>query len=221
MDYEQALRERFSCRRFLDRPVSLDQVRTLASLAQRVPSWGNTQPWKLYAVGGAKAQAVRENLVTAMQSGRSQTPDIAMPASFEGELMDRYRELGRALFRELGIGREDHNKRAAHYANNFDAFGAPCLLYVTVPRGQTSYVVLDAGAYVTGLCLAATSLGLATCVLAALARFPDEVRKVVPIPAAEAIVIGVALGHPDPEAPANRFRSQRLPLEEVLTSFDL
>jgi len=218
---EQALRERFSCRRFLDQPVALEQVRTLAALAQRLPSWGNTQPSKLYAVGGEKARAVRENLVTAMQSGSPQAPDIAMPASFEGALMDRYRDLGRALFKELGIGREDHNQRAAHYANNFDAFGAPCLLYVTVPKGQTSYVVLDAGAYVTGLCLAAASLGLATCILAALARFPEEVRKVVPIPPQEAILIGVALGYADPEAPANRFRSERLPLEQVLTSFDL
>ncbi|MEW5912867.1 MAG: nitroreductase [Thermodesulfobacteriota bacterium] len=221
MELEKTLQERFSCRRFLDRPVSLEQVRAIASLAQRVPSWGNTQPWKLYAVAGDKARAIRENLVTALQAGGPQSPDMAMPTSFEGELMDRYRDLGRAMFKVLGIGRDDHNKRAAHYANNFDGFGAPCLLYVTVPKGQTNYVVLDAGAYVTGLCLAATSLGLATCALAALARFPEEVRKVVPIPTSEAILVGVALGYADTEAPAYRFRSERLPLEQVLTSFDL
>ncbi len=221
MDLAKALDERFSCRGFLDKPVSLDQVRALVVQAQKVPSWGNTQPWRLYAVGGAKAEAVRENLVTAMQAGRQQVPDITMPASFEGELMDRYRDLGRALFKLLDIKREDHNKRAEHYAKNFNAFGAPCLLFITVPRGQTSYVVLDAGAFVSALCLAATDQGLATCVLAALARYPDEVRKVVPIPNEEAILIGVALGYPDPEAPANRFRSERLDLERVLTSFDL
>jgi nitroreductase len=221
VDFNKVLDERFSCRGFLDKPVSLDQVRAMAVQAQKVPSWGNTQPWRLYAVGGAKAEAVRENLVTAMQAGRPQAPDITMPASFEGELMDRYRDLGRGLFKLLGIGREDHNKRAAHYANNFNAFGAPCLLYITVPRGQTSYVALDAGAFVAGLCLAAASQGLASCILAALARYPDEVRKVAPIPKEEAIIIGVALGYPDPEAQANSFRSQRLELEQVLTSFDL
>ena len=221
MEYSQVVDSRHSCRGFSDTPVTRQEVAEIAALAAKAPSWGNTQPWKLYAVGGEKAKEVRRRLVEAMRAERPQDPDITMPMGFEEGMSARYKDLGRNLFKVLGIGREDAAKRSAHYANNFGAFGAPCLLFVTVPKGQTSYAVFDAGAFAHGLCLAAASRGLGTVILAALARFPEEVRAVAPIPAGEDLVIGVALGHPDPQALANRFRSARRPLEEMLETFDL
>jgi nitroreductase len=221
MDYQQVVESRYSCRGFSDAPVTADQVAQIAALAAEAPSWGNTQPWKLYAVGGDKAKEIRRRLVEAMRAERPQEPDIAMPMSFADDMSARYKDLGRALFKVLGIGREDADKRAAHYANNFGAFGAPCLLFVTVPRGQTGYALFDAGAFTHGLCLAAASLGLGTVILAALARYPDQVRAVVPIPEDQELVIGVALGHPDPQAPVNVFRSERRSLPEMLATFDL
>ncbi|MCB2191551.1 MAG: nitroreductase [Deltaproteobacteria bacterium] len=221
MEYANVVDARHSCRGFGGTPVTREQVEQIAALAAKAPSWGNTQPWKLYAVGGDKAKEIRRRLVEAMVSERPQEPDITMPIAFEQGMSARYKDLGRALFKVLGIAREDADKRAAHYANNFGAFGAPCLLFVTVPKDQTAYAVFDAGAFTHGLCLAAASLGLGTVVLAALARFPEEVRAVAPIPQEEDLVIGVALGHVDPDAPANGFRSGRRPMEEMLSTFDL
>jgi nitroreductase len=217
MEYKDVLARRYSCRRFLDKPVDAALVRELAALAQQVPSWGNTQPWKVYAVAGEQALAIRKGLVQAATTGQTEQAEIPMPPSFNGVLMDRYRDLGKAMFAVLGIGREDKDKRNAHYANNFDAFGAPVLVYVTVPAGQTPYVALDAGAFVTAFCLAASERGLATCILAALARYPQAVRAVLDIGGDESILIGLALGHPDPEAPVNSLRSDRAPVEQVLT----
>ena len=217
MEYKDALAQRFSCRCFLDKPVDAALVRELVALAQRVPSWGNTQPWKVYAVAGEPALAIRRGLVQAHTSGQAEQPDIPMPSTFEGVLMDRYRELGKALFAVLGIGRENKDERSAHYANNFDAFGASTLVYFTVPAGQTLYVALDAGAFVTAFCLAASERGLATCILAALARYPQVVRAVLNIPSEESILIGLALGHPDSQAEINHFRSSRASLEQMLS----
>jgi nitroreductase len=221
MEYQQVVADRHSCRGFLETPVSAQEVARIAELAAQAPSWGNTQPWKLYAVGGDRAREIRRRLVEALRSERPQEPDLVMPQSFAEGMSARYKDLGRALFKVLDINRDDADKRAAHYANNFGAFGAPCLLFVTVPRGQTGYALFDAGAFTHGLCLAAASLGLGTVILAALARYPDQVRAVVPLPPEEELVIGVALGHPDPQAPANAFRSTRRPLPEMLTTFDL
>jgi len=217
VEFEQAVGARYSCRRFLDRPVPEQTVRELVALAQRAPRWGNTQPWRAHAAGGQSALAIRQGLVAALQSGQAEGPEIDMPPSFSGPLMERYRGLGIELFKVLGIGREDKDKRAAHYTNNFDAFGAPALVFVTVPAQQTAYVALDAGAFITALCLAASDRGLATCVLAALARYPQVVRQHLPIPAEERLLMGVALGHPDSQAPVNQFRSPRAGLEEALT----
>jgi len=216
MEFSQAMLARFSCRRFLDAPVSAAQAKALVETAQRAPSWGNTQPWRVWVAGGQAALTIRQGLVAAVRSGQNESPDIPMPPSFEGALMERYRDMGKALFAVLGIGREDKDKRNAHYANNFNAFAAPVLVYVTVPADQTPYVIYDAGAFVNAFCLAATDQGLATCILAALARYPDVVRQSLPIPPEEKIVIGVALGQADPAAEVNRFRSDRAATEKVL-----
>ncbi|MFH1033236.1 MAG: nitroreductase [Pseudomonadota bacterium] len=217
MEFSELIAARYSCRRFLPTPVPAQTVRELVALAQRVPSWGNTQPWRVHAAGGASALAIRQGLVEALRAGQEEGPELPMPPGFSGVLMERYRGLGMALFQVLGIGRGDQDKRNAHYANNFNAFGAPTLVYVTVPADQTPYVVLDAGAFITALCLAASDRGLATCVLAALARYPSVVRQHLPIPSEERLLMGLALGHPDPQAPVNQFRSSRAALDDVLS----
>jgi nitroreductase len=166
--------------------------------------------------GGQAALAIRNGLVQAYQAGEKEAPDIAMPAQFSGAMMDRYRDLGRSLFKVLGIGREDNDKRSAHYANNYNAFGAPVLVYVTVPAGQTTYAAYDAGAFVANFCLAAADAGLGTCIAAALARYPRVVREHLPIADDESLVIGVSLGWPEAGAQVNAFRSARDPLDKVL-----
>ena len=216
MEFKDALNARYSCRRYLDKQVSAAIVEDLVAKAQKAPSWGNTQPWRVYVAGGETALAVRNDLVQAFQSDQEEAPDLVMPQTFSGAMMDRYRDLGRGLFKVLGIGREDKDKRAAHYANNYNAFGAPALVFVTVPAGQTAYAAYDAGAFAANFCLAASDAGLGTCILAALARYPQVVRQHLPIPDGESLVIGLALGWPEPGAEVNAFRSARDAVENIL-----
>lgn len=219
MEFKKLMASRYSCRCYTDQAVDDQTIRELAALAQRAPSWGNTQPGRIYAAQGEKASAIRAGLVAAVRAEQPENPEVVMPATFEGPLMDRYRQLGRSLFAVLGIGRGDHDKRGAHYANNYNAFGAPCLVYFTIPAGQTPYVVMDTGAMITAFCLAAADARLGTCIIAALARYPDEVRRHLTIPDNEKILMGVALGHPDEAAEVNQFRSKRAELDQVLTIF--
>lgn len=221
MEFRRTIEARYSCRRYLDRPVERETVLELIATAQRIPSWGNTQPWRVHAAAGQAAQDIRAGLVESYREGLSESPEVTMPQGFEGRLMDRYRHLGRGLFGALEIGRGEDQRRADHYANNFGGFGAPCLVYVTVPAGQTGYVIFDAGAFMTTFCLAAADRGLGTCVIAALARYPHAVRRVLDIGDDELILMGAALGWPDPEAPVNSFRSQREPVDQItsLTGF--
>lgn len=216
MEFNEVLKGRYSCRRYQEKPVPAALVEQLVKKAQQAPSWGNTQPWRVYAAGGQTALDIRQDLVKAHQAGEKETPDVRMPAGFSGEMMDRYRDLGRALFKVLGIGRDDQEKRSAHYANNFNAFGAPALVFVAVPAGETAYAAYDAGAFVSLFCLAAAEAGLGTCIIAALARYPQAVRRHLPIPESESLVIGLALGWPLAGAEVNAFRSGRSPLEKAL-----
>lgn len=221
MEFKDVVNGRFSCRAFLDKPVSRQVVEQIVQTALRAPSWGNTQPWKVYAVGGETAASIRAAQRQAIEEGRPGNPDVVMPAKFEGALMDRYRALGMAMFQAMGLARDDKEGRLRHYVNNFGAFGAPAMLYVTVPKGQTAYVILDGGAIATMLCLAAHELGLATCLEAALATYPDIIRQEVAIGPDEDLLVGIALGYADPDAPANKFRADRMPLEQVLSVVDM
>ncbi len=217
MEFKQVLDRRMSCRSFLDRQVDEATLKSVVEAAQRCPSWGNTQPWKVYAAAGDAAARIRQGILAAHDQGAKEEPEVTMPATFGDLLMNRYRSLGMALFEVLGIGRGDKDKRKKHYRNNFNAFGAPCLAYFTAPAGESPYVVYDVGALVAVFCLAAADAGLDSCILAALARYPGPARQVLPIGQDEQIVIGVALGYGDEKAEVNRFRSGREPLEQVLS----
>jgi len=49
-----------------------------------------------------------------------------------------------------------------------------------------------------------------------IVKYPEAIRRFLPIPQDEAIVMGIALGYAD-ERKINGFRSDREPLENVLT----
>jgi nitroreductase len=50
----EALRARFSCRAFLDRPVERALVEEILALAARAPSGGNLQPWHVDVLAGRR-----------------------------------------------------------------------------------------------------------------------------------------------------------------------
>ena len=50
MDVSQAVNQRISTRAFLDKQITADEVRDWLATAQRAPSGGNLQPWRVIAV---------------------------------------------------------------------------------------------------------------------------------------------------------------------------
>ncbi|MEW6265338.1 MAG: nitroreductase [Thermodesulfobacteriota bacterium] len=217
MELDLAINRRGSIRAFLDKPVDRTVIEEILALAVRSPSWGNTQPWEIVVAGGEKTIALTDEFTRLLKSGVPSNPDFAMPDKFEGDYNDRYKSLGREVFRLKGIGREDQEARFNHYLRNFKAFGASNLVYILIDQSlKTVYHVFDAGLLAAHICLLATSRGLGTCLLAALAWYPDAIRKHLEIGPEKKVVIGLALGHPDPDAPVNQLRSQREPIEKTV-----
>lgn len=220
MDLSKAMTRRRSVRAFLPRPVDRAVLEEIITQARWAPSWGNTQPWEFYVISGETVGRITADFQAAISTSEQQRPDVEMPLEFPEPLMGRYRTLGRALFALLGIERDDQKKRQAHYLRNFGAFNAPHLVYIAIRDGLTPYAIFDAGAVAYAVTLAAHQRGVGTCELAALVRFPDLVRRHVDFPAGRRLVIGLALGYPDPDHPANAFRPTRQPLDEVATFVD-
>lgn len=217
MELNKAVKKRKSIRGFLSKPVSKKTINSILSQAGQAPSWGNTQPWEVLVVSGDTVKKLGEAFCQKAKEGVVENSEFEMPKTFPEPLLSRYRQVGKDLFSILNIQRDDAAKRVEHSLNNFKGFGAPVFIYLLLDEGLSPYALLDAGLFIQTLCLSAVDHGLGTCVLAALARFPEVIRTYLSIPKGKKILVGIALGYPDPKAPANRYRSKRDPLANWVT----
>ena len=76
------------------------------------------------------------------------------------------------------------------------------------------------GMFIQNIVLAARAFDLGTCPQASLAEHPGAVREILGIEPNLALVCGIALGYPDPEAPVNRYRTEREPVETFTRWYD-
>jgi nitroreductase len=127
----------------------------------------------------------------------------------------------RSVLSVQGIARDDKAGREQYYANMISVFDAPCLILACISRDNlVEYQMLDIGLIAQSICLIAHDKGLGTCLLAAAARFPAEIRKIAAIPDNQKIVVGISLGYPDPAFPLNTFERERAGLDEFVRWMD-
>jgi nitroreductase len=218
MEVFEAVATRRSIRRFRPEPVPEGLIREILDGARWSPSWGNTQPWEIAVVAGEPLKRFREANRKRLLEGIPPAPDTPMPEVWPEVLKKRYTQVGKAVLTALGIPREDQEARLRYAGDMFSLFDAPCLLLFCAERSlPREYAMLDTGAVVQTVCLLAHARGLGTCILAASVRYPDLLREIVPLPETKAILIGVALGHPEGEAPVNRFERERAKPDEFTT----
>jgi nitroreductase len=218
MNLDQAINERISVRAYLDKPVPKALVEEILALAVKAPSWGNTQPWELAVVGGKAKEELSEDLCALVAKGAPPNPDFPMPQTFSGEYMDRYRMTGKRLFELAGIARDDSQARFNQFLSMFKGFGAPNLVYIILDEVlTTSYPIFDAGGIANYISLLATSRGLGTCMMAALAMYPEPVRKKLNLPENKKIVLGLSLGYPDSNNPVNALKTGREDIAKTVT----
>ncbi len=214
MELEAAVKGRRSIRKFRPDPIPGKVLEDLLDIARWAPSWGNTQPWEIYAITGEPLEAFRKANVESVANGEALRNDVPMPEKWPEEMKMRYMDVGRSVVTSLGLKREDKEGRKQHQLNMAALFGAPCLIIVTVPKDVlVEYAMLDVGLFLQTLALAAHDKGLGTCIMASSVHYADHLRAHGAIPEDRRIIMGAAVGYPDPEAPVNRFERQRAGLE--------
>jgi nitroreductase len=210
MEVLEAMRARVSTRAFLDRPVDRTTVEAILEAARWAPSGTNTQPWQVAVVTGTTKRRITEALVAARTAGEPERPDYRYyPEKWEEPYRSRRLACGLALYRALGIGREDADRRIKAWNNNYSFFGAPVGLFFFLDRTLAQGSWVDMGMFLQNVMLAARAFDLATCPQAALAEYPDIVRRLLNVPDTRALVCGMSLGYPDTAAPVNNFRTAR------------
>jgi nitroreductase len=217
MELLQALKSRKSIRAFKAEPVGRELITQILEAARWSPSWGNTQPWELVVVAGDMVKNLTSELVAAFEGKIPPNPDVTMPGTFPDVYKERYMACATGLFGTMGVARDDKASRWAHMVNMTRGFGAPVLIYLIFNAELTEpYAMFDLGAMTQSFCLAAHALGLGTCIEAQLALYPDIIRRHLGLTPAHKIAVGLALGYPDPQAPANAFRTDREPVEKFV-----
>ncbi len=212
------VKTRRSVRAYLDRPVPRETVARLLRAARAAPSGANLQPGRFHALAGASLAALIAELQDAIRSGRPIVSDYSyFPQPMPAHLKARQRAAGHALYAALGIERRDLAGRKRQFERNYRFFDAPVGIVVTIERAMGKGCYMDLGMALHALMAAATAEGLATCGLGALANYGDLVADHLGLPEDELVVCGIALGHADPDDPANTVRTTRLPLDEFAT----
>jgi nitroreductase len=109
----------------------------------------------------------------------------------------------------IGIPHKDRAARYRQYARNFEFFGAPVGLFFTIDRTMGPPQWSDLGMYVQTVMLLARAHGLDSCGIEAWTFWHKTAAAFLALPAEEMVFCGMALGHADPDAPINRWRSSR------------
>ena len=218
MNVLEAIQGRISTRAYLDKPVSRETIRKILDTARWSPSGVNTQPWKVAVVQGEALARLSAALLQLQAEGVAPTPDYSYyPGKWVQPYKGRRFQCGMDLYKALGIGREDKEKRLEAALNNYRFFGAPVSLFFFIDRDLRQGSWLDMGMFIQSVMLAAREFGLDTCPQASTADYPDAVREQLGITAQNLLVCGMAMGYADREHSVNRYRTQREAVDDFCT----
>ena len=213
------LNERRSIRAYTPEPVDRTTVESICQAARRAPSGANLQPGKFHVLTGAPLADLKALLAQKHEAKTAPAEEYSyFPNPMDAALKDRQRKAGYALYASQGISRRDVARRREQFAQNYQFFGAPVGVVVTIDRDMGKGCFMDLGMAIMAFLLSAEDKKLGASGIGALANFAPDVHAFLKLPADEMVVCGIALGHPDRDATINQFRTQRQDLQDY-TSF--
>ncbi len=216
MELLEAIQTRRSIRQFRPDPVPRALLQEILQAALRAPSSINTQPWECWVAGGESLRRLSQEMYAEAERGSPSRADFKLTETWKDAYLNRMRENGKGLFGILNIERQDKEKKRAFALSMYKFFGAPQAIFLCLDSSLGVYSIFDCGSFTQTVCLLAVAKGLGTCIQHSAVNYPDMIRKFVPIPPEKKILVAISIGYPEKDAPVNRFRSTREPLDAVL-----
>jgi nitroreductase len=215
-DLDALFAARRSCRAYKPDLVPKTDIAQIVSIARRVPSWCNAQPWQVSVTSGAETDRFRDALQAEVATG-SPAPDLPHPTGYSGVYKDRRRTCGWQLYEAVGIAKGDRAASGAQMMQNFALFGAPHTAIISSPAELGPYGAMDTGGFVTAFTIAAQALGVASIAQAAVANYGPFLHQYFDIPEDRLILCAISFGYPDAEHPANAFQTERADVDDIVT----
>ena len=217
MDVSTAVKKRISTRGFLKTPLPKAEVAKWLEDAQRSPSGGNLQPWRVIALAGEDKLAV-ENLAAEklLSNPRGEPTDYPIYPEYVSDAQNaRRRAVGEAMYGKIGIPREDRAGRMVWFAKNYRFFNAPLALFIVmderVGHGQWGH----AGMFMQTLCLLAEERGWGTCMQECWGLLRPSLKEHLGLGDTEMPYCGMSVGIPDKTAAVNSLYAERPALDEL------
>jgi nitroreductase len=210
MELLQGIETRRSYRAFKPNLIPKEIIEKILEAGRRSPSCSNSQPWEVVVVTGDKKNELSGILCEMAEADVTPNPDFSLPEVWPAELDKRVKEHGAKRYKVLGVEREDVQSRKMFRLLNFKFYGAPCVMFLFLNKGLTSYSVFDMGLFAQTLILAAHSFEVGSCIQAVLSNYPDAIRKFLGISANKIMMLGISMGYPDMQGVINKYESSRV-----------
>lgn len=213
MELRQLIEGRKSCRAFSSRPVGRELVAELLSRAGRAPSALNLQPWEVTVVMGEEVKRLARRLSASHMERRAACSPGArrpIPEAHQKRRRDTFLPLAQTL-EKMGL---DLERFVGEGSCRF--YDAPVALILCMDSAYSADRYLCLGVFVGYLLLAAQDLGLSTCPVGLVAAYGEDIKDQLNIPEEKEVVLGIALGYPEPGSPLCAFWTPREPLESFV-----
>ncbi len=216
MDAVDCIKTRMSIRGFKKDSVPEEVLKKVIETATWSPSYKNSQPWEVMVLSGAAKEGLSGRLVELLENGAEPSPDLAAPESWPDAEQERINHLFARRKELTGIDLAAPEMIVKAKKVNFRFYGAPHAIYLFQDKSLSLWSLFDLGLFAQSLMLSAHAHGLGTVPQAFVTDYAREVKDYLDIPQSKRLVLGLSIGYPDMEAPANGFRTDRSPVTELL-----
>jgi nitroreductase len=213
MDLLEAMRMRHSVRAFMDEPIARELVEQILTDASRAPSAINMQPWEIHVALNEERKRLSRRLIRSFRE-RSVSCGPGSVRPLPERFIARGRECADAMTPLIERAGQDFKTYVNEGSLNF--YGAPVAALMFLDERFPPERMADIGILVGYLVLAAAGHGLASCPIGLVRAYEDDIKDHLNITEEKQLIVSVALGMPDPEAPINEFRSTRADLKEFV-----
>jgi len=221
----EALQNRSSKRAYLPKPVEKEIQEKILKAAAMTPSGANMQPWVTYAVSNAAVlKKVGDAIIEKMDAGIEHDQFIQYyPVHWVNPYKKRRIVTGSGLYKLMEVDRKDNETRIQMWKDNFRWFGAQTVFFVFTDKANITDaqgVLIDCGAYMQSIMLAAQEFGVDSCPQGSTTEFGRVIAKELDVPDNLALLYSVVLGYADKDAKINSYQPARVPLSESVTFID-
>jgi nitroreductase len=221
----EAIQNRSSKRAYLDKTIPKETIIKILETAAFTPSGANMQPWISYAVSDKETlKKVGDAIIQKMDDGVENDQFIQYyPLKWVAPFKKRRIVTGAGLYKLMEVDRKDNETRIEMWKDNFRWFGASNVIFVFTDKNNidgASGVLIDCGAYMQSIMLAAQEFGIESCPQGSTTEFGRVVAAQLEVPDNLVLLYSIVLGYEDKDAKINSYRPERVRIDECVTFID-